>query len=589
MADTLVHTFFATAARKGDAIAMRTRTSSGWSDITWADYARDARRVGKALMAQGVGPGGAVALSGANRAEWVVAAVGAMCVGAAPAGLYPTSTAEQAAYVLRHARARVALVDDGAQEHKLASQRASLPELRRVVRTDTGWEAFLASGDEVPDEAFARRLAAVRGADLATLIYTSGTTGAPKAVRLTHDNVAFTLRTYADALGLHGGDDDLVSYLPLSHVAEQNLTLFGPLLHGTRVWFCPRLELLGEVLREARPTLFFAVPRVWERLEGKLREAGAEAPLLARRIGAWARSVGARAARARLEGGRRPRSYPLADRLLLRRIKERLGLDRAKLLVSGAAKIRRETLEYFLSLDLPICEVYGMSEGCALATLNLPGRARLGTVGRPLPGVELRLADDGEILLRGPHVFAGYLRDEAATREAVDADGWLRTGDVGALDPDGFLRITDRKKDLFKTSGGQYVAPAHVEGLLGTIDGVGQAVVIGEGRGTCVALLALDPEAAPRVAERLGARARELPSLAGDPVFLRHVAERVEAVNGRLARHATVRRFHVLPAPFSIETGELTPTLKLKRRVVEARHEALIERMYREIEGGAGG
>jgi long-subunit acyl-CoA synthetase (AMP-forming) len=443
------------------------------------------------------------------------------------------------------------------------------------------WAELLARGaDKGRDAALDARIGAVRGSDVATLIYTSGTTGTPKAVQLTHDNLDFTRKTYDAAMNVRGDDDHLVSYLPLSHIAEQTLTLHGHLANGHVVSFCPKLELLPTVLQEVRPTIFFAVPRVWERIEARMREAGASAPWVMRKVGAWARSVGLRAGKARFEGRPLPRSYPIAKRLVFDRVRKRLGLDRCKIIVSGAAKLPVSTLEYFLSLDLPIHEVYGMSENCAMTTLNVPGATRIGTVGRALPGVEMRIAADGEILVRGKHVFSGYLRDDAATAEAIDAEGWLHTGDVGEVDADGYLRITDRKKDLLKTSGGKFVAPAHVEGKLGGIPGVGQAVLIGEGRKTCIALIALDPEGAPKVAEQLGIADRSLPSLAKDPVYRKWLAERVAEVNGGLAGYESVKDFEVLPVAFSVDSGELTPTLKLKRKVVAERYADAIEAVY---------
>jgi long-subunit acyl-CoA synthetase (AMP-forming) len=578
-----VDTFLQTAAKHPDKVALRTRTESGWTEITWRQYRDAVRRVGRALLALGVEPGGTVAIASANRPEWLYAALGAMAVGAAPAGIYPTSTPDQARYVVAHAGAKVVFVDGDDQLAKLDRHADAV-----VVRFDgkgdgervLSWAQLLARADGAPEAALDERIAAIRGSDTASLIYTSGTTGNPKAVRLTHDNLAYTQRTYEAALPPRAPDEHFVSYLPLSHIAEQNLTLYGQIYAGYTVSFCPKLELLGTVLQEVRPTVFFGVPRVWERIEHRMKEAAKGRPWAVRKLGEWARRVGLEAGRARIEGRRLPLSYPLAKRLVFDRVRGALGLDRARLVVSGAAKLSMSTLEYFLSLDLPIHEVYGMSENCAMTSINLPGAIKLGTVGRPVNGVEVRIAEDGEILVRGAHVFAGYLRDDAATAEAIDGDGWLHTGDVGELDADGFLRITDRKKELIKTSGGKFVAPAHVEGLLAGIPGVGQAVLIGEGRKTCVALIALDPEAAPKVAESLGIAERSLPDLAQSPAFRRHLDEGVAAVNAKLASYESVKAFHVLPTAFSVETGELTPTLKLKRKVVAERWAAPIEALY---------
>jgi long-subunit acyl-CoA synthetase (AMP-forming) len=533
---TTIGSFFGTARRHPERLAWK----HGSREWTWAEAARDVRRVARALLALGVQRGDAVAIVGPNRPEWMMADLGALAAGAIPAPIYPTLTAEQAQYIADHSGAAVALVADEAQRGKLRGSRV------RSFALFSGWQEFLAGGESVPDSAVDDRVVALKPDDLATLIYTSGTTGPPKAVMLTHRNLLYAAET-AVRVAKTTPDDVMVSYLPLSHVAEQVISIHAPTIAGGAVWFCDELERIGEVLREARPTIFFGVPRVWEKMQGRIEDTVRSAPALRRRLFQWAR---------RSRGG-------LADRLVLGKVRAALGLDRARLCVTGAAKMARPTLDFFDSIGLPVLDMWGMSESTAMGTANLPGARKPGTVGRAEHGVEIRIAPDGEILTRGAHVFKGYHKDAEATREALDPQGFLHTGDVGELDADGYLRITDRKKELLITSGGKNVSPQNIEGLLAQIQGVSQAVVVGDGRKYLAALIV--PEA---------------PQKASDPVFVAHVGREIERMNGQLANYETIKKFRVLPAQFSVQSGELTPTLKLKRKVVSQKYAREIDELY---------
>jgi long-chain acyl-CoA synthetase len=531
-----IRAFFATAGRHPGRLAWK----HGSREWTWAQAARDVRRVSRALIALGVRPGDAVAIVGPNRPEWTMADLGALAAGAVPAPIYPTLTAGQSRYVAQHSGAAVAVVADAAQEEKLRGT-----SVRSFARMGA-WEQFLALGDPVLDSSVDERLAAVEPDDVATLIYTSGTTGPPKAVMLTHDNLSFAAETAHRVAGLTPRDV-LVSYLPLSHVAEQVISIHVPTMVGGSVWFCDDLDRLVEVLRQARPTVFFGVPRVWEKMQSRIEETVRASPPLRRTLLRWAR--GSRGA--------------LADRVVLSRVRAALGLDRARLCVTGAAKMRRPTLDFFDSINLPVLDMWGLSESTAMGTANLPGARKPGTVGRAEEGVEIRIAPDGEILMRGRHVFKGYSRDATATREAIDEEGFLHTGDVGELDADGFLRITDRKKDLLITSGGKNVSPQNIEGMLGAIDGVSQAVVVGDGRKYLAALIVPD-----------------LPERARDPGFVARLGREIEKVNGGLAQFETIKKFRVLPVQFSVSSGELTPTFKLKRKVVAEKFAREIDELF---------
>jgi long-subunit acyl-CoA synthetase (AMP-forming) len=424
-----------------------------------------------------------------------------------------------------------------------------------------------------------RRTAAARPGDVATLIYTSGTTGTPKSVMLTQGNLAFIAVKAQEILPV-GAPDRLISYLPLSHIAEQVVSHLLSLATGACVYFAESLEKLPENLREVRPHLFLGVPRVWEKIQAGMQAAGAQASPLRRRIVRWARGVGLAGGYADQEGRPRPWSYGLADRLVFSKVRGRLGLDAARMLVVSAAPIAKETLDFFQSLALPIMEVYGMSECTGPTTLSLPKRYRLGRAGFAIPGTELRVAEDGEIQMRGPHVFEGYYKNDAATRETLDAEGWIHSGDVGEIDADGFLRVTDRKKEILITSGGKNIAPQHLEGKLKQIAAVSQAVAIGDRRPYVVALLTLDPARVAAEAEKAGSPARSPEEAARCPVFRAHVEKQVEAVNASLARYETIKKVALLPKELSVESGELTPTLKLKRRVILERHRDAIDALY---------
>jgi long-subunit acyl-CoA synthetase (AMP-forming) len=588
MDKSILNLFFRTAARRGAADALRFKRGGRWVAISWTEYARRVRLAARGLIRLGLEPGDAVAIAGNNRWEWLVTDLAAMAAGGVPAPIYQTSTAEQAAYVAAHCEAKVAVVEDALQLQKIRERRGDLPKLKHLVvmEGDSGaaeeaipFAELLRMGEEVPEVELDRRLEALEPTQLATLIYTSGTTGPPKGVMLSHGNLVFTVQGLVRLETLQEGEE-VLSYLPLSHIAEQVVSIHGPAAIGLTVNFAESLEKLGENLREVRPTVFLGVPRVWEKIQARMMEAGAQSSPLRKRIVAWARQVGLEAGQRMQRRERLPLGYFLAEKVVFSKVRVRLGLDRCRLCVTAAAPIGRATLEFFLSLGIPIYEVYGMSENTGPCTVSTPSAWRLAMAGRPLPGTEVRIAPDGEICIRGGHVFLGYLKDEAGSREALDQEGWLHSGDIGRLDPEGYLQITDRKKDILVTAGGKNVAPQNLEVLLKAIPGVGQAAVIGDRRKYLAALLTLDPEAAPRVAQQRGAAGRTPAELCQDSVFLGYLEKALEQVNGRLAQYETIKTFRVLPLEWSVEGGELTPTLKLKRRVVAEKYAAEIEAMY---------
>ncbi len=584
------------AVEFGDRPAVAQRAPAGWVTTSWREYRDEIFRAAAGFVRLGVVPGTGLAIHSANRPEWAVADLAAIAAGAIPTGIFVTNTPEQCAYVLDHTEAVVAVADNVEAMEKLIAARGSAPSLRTIAVFDleagderaatadrpatVSWRRLLELGAEAGETAVQERIAAQREDDVATLIYTSGTTGAPKGVELTHRNLVWTAWCGAKQTIETHPDDRQLSYLPLAHIAEQMLTLHLPLQHGGCTYFVAALDRVPEALREVRPTIFFAVPRVWEKLQSAVEKAIAEAPPLRRRLLAWARAKALAAGYAAQRGEAVGLAAALADHAVLGKVRAKLGLHRVRHAASAAAPISLGTLEFFLSLGVPIFEIYGLSETSGPGTISTPGRFRTGSVGPTMPGLELRVAEDGEVLMRGPNIFRGYRKDPEATAAALDAEGWFHSGDIGELSADGFLRITDRKKELLVTSGGKKIAPAPIEGRLREIEGVGHAVLVGEQRNFVAALLTLDPVALPTLAQRLGSPAQDLAQASRCPIVRAFLSREVERVNGALARFESVRKFEVLPTEFSVDGGELTPTLKLKRKVVRQKFAARIEEIY---------
>jgi long-subunit acyl-CoA synthetase (AMP-forming) len=584
--DTVIDVLVTTAEAHADRLALRHRRENGWADLTWAEYREQVFRAARALMALGVGPSSCVVILGGNRPEWFIVDLATIAAGGLPSGIYTTSTPEQCGYIIRHCDAVVAVVENPGHLDRLASVRDRLGTVVVMEGGEDeegviGWDAFLALGDEVPRADLDARIASLSSGDPCTLIYTSGTTGEPKGVMLSHDNVLWVSRAMVKQYAVTE-EDCGISYLPLSHIAEQIISLYLPLVVGGCMSFARSLETLGDDLRLVRPTFFFAVPRVWEKIQARMEAAGAQAGPVRRRLVQWAREVGLVGGRASQRGEPLPWGWRLAKRLVFDSVRRRLGFDRTRVFFTSAAPMARSTLDFFLSLGIPILEVYGMSECTGPTTFSTETRYRTGSAGWAIPGTELKIADDGEILYRGPHVFVGYFRDEAATREAVDEDGWLHSGDVGMLDEEGFLYVTDRKKELIITSGGKNIAPVPIESKLKSIKGVAQAVVVGDRRKYLSVLILLDPEAIEDLARELGSAAVNVQAAAGCDRFQEYFGDRIDAVNATLAPYESVKRFALLSEGLSVEDNTLTPTLKLKRRVIHEVFAETIDELYQE-------
>lgn len=577
-----------TVRSHGPKPSLRVKRNGAWKTFTWDEYRQQVRMVARALISLGTQPGRGVCIIGYNCPEWFFADIGAIYAGLVPAGIYTTSSAEQCEYIANHCDAPVVFVEDQEQLGKFLSIRGKLPNLKALVLMHGesnaqgvySWTKFLELGLNTPEQELDKRIAAQPADAMATLIYTSGTTGTPKGVMLSHDNLTWTAST---AIGLIGGkaDDEVVSYLPLSHIAEQVASLHGPMAFGACVNFAESMEKLGDALREVRPHYFLAVPRVWEKIQEKIMAAGAKNPPLKKKIAAWARRQGLAGGYAEQQHTGKSPLYGIANALVFKKVRKTLGLDRARILVTSAAPISRDTLEFFLSLGLPICEVYGMSECTGPATASLPDRYYTGKAGFCLPGAELKIAEDGEICMRGRHVYKGYFKDQAATADTLDKDGWLHSGDIGTIDAQAFLQITDRKKDLIITAGGENIAPALVEGYLKGIPVVSQAVVIGDRQRYLSVLLTLNADRILQDAQACGSSAKDPETASRDEKFLGFLQRQIDAVNARLARVQAVKKFKIIPTEFTIEGGELTPTMKVKRKVVTEKYKSEIDQLYR--------
>jgi long-subunit acyl-CoA synthetase (AMP-forming) len=587
MPNTVFEVFESTARSQAQRPAMRRKRGDTWEPTTWEQYRRSVLRAARGLAALGVGRGSGVAIMGCSRPEWFVANLATMCAGGLPAGVYTSSTPEQCRFIADHAEAVVAIVENNDYLERLLEVRTDLPRMTAFVLMEgepsgegvLSWTGLLDRGDSVDGDEIARRMRSAVPDDACTLIYTSGTTGDPKGVILTHRNMAWMAGKVVELLDVTASDR-LISYLPLSHIAEQIASLYLSMATGACVYFAESLDKLAENLREVRPHLFLGVPRVWEKIQVGIQAGGAQNPPLKKKIAAWARKVGLTGGYADQQGRPRPWTWPLAHALVFSKVRARLGLDEARFTVASAAPLSLETQEFFLSLGIPILDVWGMSELTGPATLSLPSSYRTGRSGRPLPGTEMKVAPDGELLVRGPHVFKGYFKNEEATRETIDDEGWLHSGDVATMDDEGFVHITDRKKELLITAGGKNIAPQYLEGRLKQMPAISQAVAVGDRRPYLVALLVIDPARVEEEAAEADSPARTPEDAAVCPLFRAHVEKQVETINQGLARYEQVKKFVLLPRELSIEGGELTPTMKLKRRVIHEKYDEVIESLY---------
>jgi long-chain acyl-CoA synthetase len=583
------------ARERPDAPAIREKRRGRWHELSWSEYAQRVARAAHGLRELGVEPGDRVAIHSENRPAWLLADLGAQGIGAISVGVYPTSPAAEVEYVLRHCGARVLVCEDEEQLDKAIEVRERLPELERIVLIDPRgvvveddpmlltFEELERQGAEGKREDYEQSVRSIQASEVGIMVYTSGTTGPPKGAMLTHANLVAAADAYVEAYDL-GPSDEVLSYLPLCHIAERLVSLVDALRAGYLVNFGEGPDTFAADLAESQPTFFLGVPRVWERMMATVEIRVADADPLKRAAYRFWIARGRALARRRLSGGRR-----ITDRLaealgfafLFRALREKLGMRRIRVALSGAAPIAPEVLEWLWAFGVPVREGYGQTENTAMATYTPADDVRIGRVGRALPSVELRIGDDGEILTRCAGVFAGYWRDPEATAAAVDGDGWLHTGDVGELDQDGFLTITDRKKDIIITAGGKNVSPSEIENKLKVSPFVREAVVIGDRRKFLTALIGIDGEVVGDWATRRGIPYTTYADLSARPEVRELVNEAVTAANTELARVEGIKRFELLPVELDHEDGQLTATQKVKRAAIAEQFQQQIEEMYR--------
>ena len=595
---TIVKLFREQVVRLAARSALRQPVDGVWQEVSWGEYGDAVREIAAGLIDIGVAPGDRVALLATNSPDWHFADLGILSAAAVTVPVYPTSAARQVAYIVDHCEARVAIVENREQLAKILEERSALPKLERVVLFDDTTAAlddpFLLSLDELRSIGRAQleshpavvddRSAGVTHDDLATLVYTSGTTGPPKGAMLTHGNLVATIESITQVV-LIGQDDRFLSFLPLSHVAERVVSNFGQIVSGGETWFASSFASVPDDLHACRPTVFFAVPRVWQKFHDAIFEeldtkSGLERALVNRFLALGATKVCHEQDGLPMTIVQRG-LHTVLSRVVGTRIRAGTGLDMARVVVSGAAPIPADLLRRLHAVGLEVGEVYGQTEDCGPTTLNPPGRVRIGTVGPPVPGVRVRIAEDGEILVRGGNVCIGYYRNDAETRELIDENGWMHSGDVGHFDGVGYLCVTGRKKDLIITAHGKNIAPQEIEGRLQLEPFISEAVVIGDGRPYLTALVTLDTDTmAPWTEHRH--KSLNLEALAGDPDVRAEIEASVKRVNADLSHVETIKKWRILPRDLTIAAGEMTPTLKVRRKAVGEQYHDLIEQMYAE-------
>ncbi|WP_214324068.1 AMP-dependent synthetase/ligase [Nonomuraea sediminis] len=583
------------AERHPEAPAYSDPAEDGWATLSYGQARRRILEIAAGLAALGLEPGEAVALMMINRSEHVLADLGAVHAGGVGCTIYSTFAPDQIAFVVNDVAARYAVIGGPAELARWEPVLGELTGLRRIIMLDgapsgderfMAWDDFLALGRErleADPAAVDARWQAVTADDTLTVLYTSGTTGMPKGVPLSHANVFYEVEA-TDKLTRLPFQGTQISYLTYAHIAERVLSLYLPLVKVSHVYFCTDLANLGSTLGQVRPMMFFGVPRVWEKMMARLLAVLATQPEERQQAVRQAMAAG----RAYVEAGQYGRTstpeieaaYQEADKAVLAPVRGLIGFDRAEWTATGAAPLPPEVQNFYAGLGLKVIDVYGMTETTGAFTGNSPSCYRLGTVGRAEPGVEVRIAEDGEILTRSPLNTSGYLNRPEATADLLDDDGWLHTGDIGSVDEDGFYRVVDRKKELIITSGGENISPAGIENHLKEHQLVGQALAFGDNRPYPVAVLTLDGEVAPGWAQARGITFGSLAELAEHPEVLKEVEAAIEAANAKLARVQQVKKWALLGVEWTAETEELTPSLKLKRRIIHAKYADIIEGLY---------
>ena len=586
------------AAKWGDRPALHWKNNGGWETLTWREYRDEVAAVTLALRSLGFGPGQFGLIIARNAPEHVIADLGIVHAGGAAISVYNTLAPEQIEYVANHSEATVAFVEDAGFLEKFLAIRASTPHLRHLVLVHGDapdgvlkWDDLVAKGRDLyqaDPKSFEHSWRAVGPEDTVSLIYTSGTTGPPKGVVYSHNNILWTLESVQRFWEIE--PQTLVSYLPLAHVAERFTSQWRGIHLGHEVWLCPDPNLLLPYLLEARPTFFVGVPRVWEKLMAGLQAGiAAETDDAKRQMAQGALQASISAYRLRRQG--EPVPPELAGVVesaapLFALLRSKVGLDRCTTAITSTAPCRPEVHEFWAALGMPLYEVWGMSELTGPATVVPMDDHQAPSIGRPMPGVEVKLGEDGELLVRGGNVMVGYYKEPGKTADIIDKDGWVHSGDIGELGQNGQFRIVDRKKELIITSAGKNISPANLESLAKSSPIIGQAVAIGDGRNFISVLVVLDPQVAPAWAKARGVAATTMADLAKDETVIAEVRRALTEANKHLSRVEQFKRFTILGTEWSPESEELTPTMKLKRRVIHSKYQPQIEAMYATPPGG---
>lgn len=592
-------TFLENCRERDERVAMRHKHHGLWKEISWKEYYRQAAYVTHALMEMGIEAGDFIGIIGENSPEWLFMDMGIQMAGARTVGIYTTSAWPQVQYILQHSGCKILFAENEEQVDKWLAMREALPQLEYVIYWDKkglerltdpqllAYEEMVEKGRrsfEQQPELHLSRVEQVDPEDIALLVYTSGTTGNPKGAMLTSRNLLWTaemVKRYNE--GLINERDETMSFLPLCHIFERMFGVYIPLVMGYVVNFAEDVETIAQNLREIRPTVGYAVPRVWEKFQSSMLIRMGDAPWLNRKLFKGAMSIGNRYIRKKLAkepiGWGLKTGYLLAYWIIFFPLRYMVGMDRMRIGLSGAAPISPKVLQFYHMLGITMVEGYGMTETSALITVSKLTDYKLGTVGRPIEGAEVKLAEDGEILVRHPGVVGGYYKNPEATAQALD-DGWLHTGDVGTFDDEGFLKIIDRKKDLIITAGGKNIAPQKIESKLKVSPYINDAIVIGDRRKFVSAIIVLDEENINKYARDKKIQYTAYSELAAHPEISSLIEREVQQVNKELARVETVRKFTILDKRLYVEDGEVTPTMKVKRKFINEQYQDLIEAMY---------
>ncbi|MEH6497439.1 MAG: AMP-binding protein [Pseudomonas marincola] len=595
--DTTAKLFWKRVGEFNEKVAMREKDLGIWRTISWTEYGARARSIGLGLVSLGLHRGEVVSILSDNNPEWLYFDMGILGVGGVSNGVYTTDSSAQVEYLCLDSKTKYFVVENEEQLDKILEVRDRVPGLRKIIVLDMEGlrdfsddmvisiddlyemgDKYLADHPEFWEEAISKS----ESQELAILIYTSGTTGPPKGAMISHRNLMFQISNLTPIVGF-GPEDEQLSFLPLCHIAERAYSVFLPLFSGSIVNFVEGPDTVPENIREVSPTIFFAVPRIWEKFYSAITLQLSDATGLQKLAYKLAIAAGYEVAECKMDG-RTPSSFLkarfwLGDYLVLRNIKRFLGLDRAHYLGSGAAPISPDLIKWYLALGLDMYEVYGQTENVGLATTNLAGQFKLGTVGPPTPNTEVSISDAGEILLRGPHVFMGYLNQPEKTAETV-VDGWLHTGDVGYIDNEGFVKITDRMKDIIITAGGKNITPSEIENQIKFSPYVSDAVVIGDNRKYLTCLIMIDQENVEKFAQDHDVPFTNFKSLCGTAEVVDLVWSEIEKVNKNFAQVETIKKVRLIDQILTAEDDELTPTMKLKRSFVNKKYADLINTMY---------